>query len=116
MRKKENFQIKLDAGAQFTGSKTDIARWYCKQTETKLFIIPDEPSMFAPNKQYYSLFASFKNANELTWIAGFEKDDDISKPFCPDLETAYEFFYEFFLNDDCDDSDWQLFKYSRRGA
>ncbi len=106
----ENYKITLTNGHSFTGDRASVARWYCLETGTKLFVIPDKPSTFNPTKQYYSLFADFSSPfdknKELTFIAGFELDDDITKPFCPDIETAYKFFFDWFLTQDWDDTDW----------
>ncbi len=108
----ENYKITLTNGHSFTGDRASVARWYCLETGTKLFVIPDEPSKVNPTKQHYSLHADFSSPfdkkRELTWIAGFDANDDFTKPFCPDLETAYEFFFDWFLLEDCTDADWKI--------
>ena len=109
----EKFKIKLTTnGHSFIGDKASVARWYCLETGTKLFVIPDEPSKFNPTEQYYSLFADFSSPfdekRELSFIASFERNDDTSKPFCPDLETAYEFFFDWYLMEDVDGADWKI--------
>lgn len=77
-------------GEDFKGTAEDIARWYCKHQNIKLFIEPD-----AKGKDDSTiLWAHFQDAEEGTLIAYFE---NCSK----DIETAYRlFFYEYMLQVD----------------
>ena len=95
------YVIHMAVGNEFTGTPEDIARWYCKLHDIKLYIEPDN------NGKENLLWASFPdedtgkhNSNTVTHIAYFENDE------C-DIEAGYRlFFHEYML--EADNPDYEL--------
>ena len=95
------YVIHMVVGNEFTGTPEDIARWYCKLHDIKLYIEPDN------NGKENLLWASFPdedtgkhNSNTVTHIAYFENGE------C-DFEAGYRlFFHEYML--EVDNPDYEL--------
>ena len=90
-------------GVSFNGSPEDVARWYCKLHDIKLYIEPDTDG----KQNLFVLWASFpdkdtgKHYNDaVTHIAYFEDGE------C-DIEAGYRlFFHEYML--EADNPDYEL--------
>ena len=81
------YAIHMD-GETFTGEPEDIARWYCKRRNVKLYIEPDMDAGTEDNSSV--LLAAFPDKDMLTRIAYFENGDY-------DVETAYALFFSEYL-------------------
>ena len=85
--KQQEKQYRLSMNGQdFTGTAEDIARWYCKHENIKLYIEPEDESQDST----INLWGQFQNNNECTLIAYFE---DIPK----DIESAYRLFFNDYM-------------------
>ena len=73
-------------GQDFTGTAEDIARWYCKHENIKLYIEPDT----LENDGSFILWGQFQNNKTGTLISYFEKDET-------DIESAYRLFFNDYM-------------------
>lgn len=95
---KQEKQYKLTMnGEDVKGTAEDIARWYCKHEDIKLYIEAEDESKDSP----IILWALFQNNDKGTLISYFEENDE------KDIEGGYRlFFNEYML--EVDDANYTI--------
>lgn len=73
-------------GEDFTGTAEEVARWYCKHENIKLYMEPDT----LENDGSFLLWGHFQHKKQGTFISYFENDET-------DIESAYRLFFNDYM-------------------